>query len=412
MKIVQSYWSKPAASSDDGDVNARPKGGWNSPVYNLMSWTLRCLRLRSFYDQVELVTDKEGKRLLIDTLRLPYTKVSTELEHINEPNVKLWSFGKLYTYALQEKPFIHVDGDFFIWDKFPTTLESAPLIAQHLEKDYWLYRQCLDHIQNTFPSIPQKLVPAKKSILAANAGIIGGNDFNFFKDLFNEVTAFVSANRKAIDELNNGSLNIILEQLFFYQLAMEKNKKVEFLFKTMSDDFSDCLRFNLVPHHCSFIHVIGEAKKNDMVCDQLRQILKFEYPEYFKRVQELCGGHEDKNPALSNDSQNLDRWRRCKKDDVFDLQLVLSEQSSISKVTDDQYALSYHCPIENTHRTITLDGISNVIHLLEKPHSVNDIVSEFEEYPTWNKHEASAVRSQLLNVLTSYVFYLKAIKIV
>jgi hypothetical protein len=409
MKIVQSYWSKPAASSDDGDVNARPKGGWNSSAYNLMSWTLSCLRLRSLYDEVELVTDNEGKMLLIDTLKLPYTKVSTDLENINESNTKLWSLGKLYTYALQEKPFIHVDGDFFIWKKFPKKLESAPLIAQHLEKDYWLYRQCLDHIQTTFPAIPKKLVPAKK-ILAANAGIMGGSDFGFFKDLFNEVTAFINSNRKAIDELNNGSLNIIIEQLFFYQLATEQNKKIEFLFKTMSDDFSDCLRFNLVPHRCSFIHVIGEAKKNQMVCDQLSQIMRFEYPEYFERIQQLCG-NEHETPAFLHDFQNLAIWRSCKKGDVYDLPLVLSEQSSISKIADDSYTLRYHCPIENAERIITLDGISNVIHLLEKPLSVNDIIQEFEEFPSWNKRELSAVRSQLLNVLTSYLFYLKAIKI-
>ncbi len=80
-----------------------------------MSWTLSCLNLRKFYENVELVTDEVGYRYLIEKLKLPYSSVRVELDCINTYPSSLWAIGKLYTYGIQNEPFIHVDGDVYIW---------------------------------------------------------------------------------------------------------------------------------------------------------------------------------------------------------------------------------------------------------------------------------------------------------
>ncbi len=87
MKIIQSYWSLPSESRDK-DVNGRSNGGFLDARFNYMSWALSCLCLKRFYKDVELVTDEKGKKMLIDTLKLPYTKVTVCLDDLNHYNPK------------------------------------------------------------------------------------------------------------------------------------------------------------------------------------------------------------------------------------------------------------------------------------------------------------------------------------
>src|SRR5687767_10805394 len=105
MKIVQSFWSLPYSDATAPGSLSRFGGGWPHPIFNWLSWTLSCLKFREHYKQVELITDLEGKKILIEGLGLPYTQVSTELENIRSVNAKVWAFGKIYSYALQRKPF-------------------------------------------------------------------------------------------------------------------------------------------------------------------------------------------------------------------------------------------------------------------------------------------------------------------
>lgn len=48
--------------------------GWLNQESHLMSWALSCLSISKHYD-VALYTDTEGKRMLVDRLKLPYKEV-------------------------------------------------------------------------------------------------------------------------------------------------------------------------------------------------------------------------------------------------------------------------------------------------------------------------------------------------
>ena len=132
MKIIHSYWSKPALYTGKG-VKEKTFGGWPSKKYEYMSWALSCLSFKKFYPNIELITDAYGKKTLVDELQLPYTSVKIELDVLNKYPTQLWALGKLHAYSLQEEPFIHVDNDIFIWRKFDDEIENAHLIAQHVD---------------------------------------------------------------------------------------------------------------------------------------------------------------------------------------------------------------------------------------------------------------------------------------
>ena len=109
-KIVQSYWSKAYQNT--------PNSGWAFRESHYMSWALSCLQLKQFYDEIELVTDSEGADLLINKLHLPYTSCLTILDKLKNENPAIWALGKIAAYEVQQEPFIHVDGDIYIWTLF------------------------------------------------------------------------------------------------------------------------------------------------------------------------------------------------------------------------------------------------------------------------------------------------------
>lgn len=51
-RIVQSYWSKAYQNT--------PNSGWAFRESHYMSWALSCLQLKQFYDEIELVTDRNS----------------------------------------------------------------------------------------------------------------------------------------------------------------------------------------------------------------------------------------------------------------------------------------------------------------------------------------------------------------
>jgi hypothetical protein len=102
--------------------------GWASPEYHLMSWALSCLQLKQLYKKVYLYANTPAARLLIDDLQLPYTDAFCTHDKLILPHKELWALPKIYTYQLQEEPFLHIDGDVFLFDYLPESLlNSRPL---------------------------------------------------------------------------------------------------------------------------------------------------------------------------------------------------------------------------------------------------------------------------------------------
>lgn len=278
MKIIQSFWSKPFQKS----------GGWYDPVFHYISWTLSCLKLLQFYDEVELVTDRKGYDILINKLHLPYTSVQVCLNDIDHYYEGLWALGKIYTYSLQNKPFIHVDNDIFIWEKFPDRIESSQLIAQHFENNYSYNRKSFFDLIKRGIKYDDFMKPEKSSVInESNLGIVGGCNMEFFKDYTEKVFRFVNINYDVISRLSKKDVSIvnnIFEQYIYYSLAKNKSCPIEYLLDGVSDSFKELVRFNSVPHSCKFVHVIGYHKQNSMLCYMMGQRLYYEYPEYYDRI--------------------------------------------------------------------------------------------------------------------------------
>ena len=284
MKIVQSFWS----AEKDLTTNTF---GWLSSQHHLMGWALSCLKLRAYYDDVHLYTDTNTKNLLIDYLHLPYTTVHTDYDHMNHYKSCLYALPKIMTYAAQDKPFIHVDGDVFIYEPFSSELENAQLIAQNFETGTAFNETIIKELRNDILYMPDYLADElnKKKQCAYNAGILGGNDLKFLNNYATKALDFVDSNCESIyKNAVPGNFNIVFEQTLFYALTVREKKEVTCYYLATFNDhgytIGDFCDFTEVPYRLKYLHLIGGHKRNPYICDLMARTLLKEYPEYFYKI--------------------------------------------------------------------------------------------------------------------------------
>lgn len=245
-----------------------------------------------FYDDVELYTDKAGYRLLIEELRLPYKNVHMLSDELTAYRSELWALSKISVYAAQKQPFIHVDGDVFIWKKFSPALENAPLMAQSFEKGTEYYHEIAKELAAGLTFIPEELdlnVTAME-ICSCNAGIIGGSDLSFFKKY--TALAFEMVEKNDCDKLTFRKLNnfnLVFEQMLFWQLARREGVEVACMFDRVYEDynyhFADIGDFSVLPYTKGYIHLLGSHKQNAMACDMVHRYVFAHYPQYYFAVK-------------------------------------------------------------------------------------------------------------------------------
>ena len=288
MKIIQTFWS--------GGGNPLEKSyGWPLPEYNMMSWTLSCLSLRRFYDDVELYTDWEGYELLVVRLKLPYTRVYVVYdESLCRP--MYWAYAKIKTYSLQSEQFLHVDGDIYITKPFAEEIHHAALVAQNKEIGTIYYRRMIDAVmQIPGISLPRDLEDSitKDSVSSYNMGVFGGTDIKFIQTYCKKAMNFVEKNG-----LNDNSMvlrgevdcNILFEQVLFAVMADGDHREVASVVGRpvrdegyLSNEFCDIGDF----YSHSFFHILGGHKRNKIVLKDLCSLIYSQYREYYDRIVAL-----------------------------------------------------------------------------------------------------------------------------
>nr|WP_294080537.1 DUF6734 family protein [Proteiniphilum sp. UBA5384] len=262
--------------------------GWCSPFHHLVAWAYSSLKLRELYPDVELYTDSEGAKVLIDKLKLPYTQYSVEYDDLR-CNPCLWAYPKILTYGKQVEPFIHVDGDVFIYEKFDDELVNSRLIVQNLELSTNYYADIFRPVLKKLRYVPDVFKDnlSEKFPKSYNAGILGGTDIRSMQLYTEAAVKFVGQNHLCH---SNGNFNMIFEQLLFYSVAQKQNISPGCYFNKVYNDNGYALKemadFFATPG-LKYLHLIGRLKRDKFICDQLVRRFFFEYPDYFERVSAL-----------------------------------------------------------------------------------------------------------------------------
>lgn len=282
MKIVQTLWLP------DIENSISYKGGWPSPEYHWMSWALSCLLLYEQYPEIDLYTTDAGRDVLIEKLDLPYTSVHILPENrlISTDN---WALAKLLTYQQQTSPFLHVDGDVFIWKPFSQALLGSELIVQNIETDRTVYEGALQRVFSPMQSVADKfntsLIPPKTSdIMACNAGILGGNDLDFIQ-AYTQLAINIAQTVSKPEEMNTSTYCMLFEQYVFARLTQKYCKSVNTFFdEPVADirytEFENFWRMKKIGYY----HLMGQFKHNQLNLNLLTAEIRQRYPTTYYKI--------------------------------------------------------------------------------------------------------------------------------
>jgi hypothetical protein len=337
MKIVQSFWSAKRNLLEDSF-------GWLTPQFHIMAWALSCLKLREHYSDLHLYTDKNGYEIFKNYLNLPYKKVHANYDQINNYHQNLWALPKILTYSVQDQPFLHIDGDVFVWERFCPKLEAGRLIAQNLEEGTEYYKGLMSDVQKDLHIIPDFLTDElkKRSIGSYNAGILGGSDLKFIRKYANEALRLINLNYTDNDnKIPSFNFNILFEQVLFFALSKKYHKQVCTLFPETFIDLgyttSKFADFTAAKHELKYLHVIGAKKREYEICELISRALLTEYPDCYYKIVSLFKNHHvfyqskisQAIPQISNEayqqSRNTDASLRHKTDLQNDCDMLAEE---------------------------------------------------------------------------------------
>jgi len=266
--------------------------GWAAPEYHLMSWALSSLQLHKIYQNIELYSNSNAAQLLIDTLELPYHKVNITHDNLNPIDKNLWALPKVFTYSLQEEPFLHVDGDVFLFNQFPGSLLKCELIAQNIEEATDYYTSTQKELMANFIYFPNCVKAdfcSSIPIKAVNAGILGGNNISFIKEYASAAFEYINRNVERLPLIIADRFNIFFEQHLFYSLAKERNIPIGVLITDVINDneYKYIGDIHEAPYCRSYIHLLGHLKRDQYTCTHMAAKLRNLYPEYYFKIISL-----------------------------------------------------------------------------------------------------------------------------
>lgn len=294
INLVYSFWTKPFKPTKD---NHRPTGGFFKEQHHWTCWALSVIQAAKFYKNVHLYTDNLGKKILFDTLQLPFTKVDTCLEDIEDVNGNYWAYGKIVAYSKQKEPFINIDGDVILWQPLPERLETAEVACQDLEDASMIpihYLPPIKLAEEHLIHLPNAWVQDKanrSSRTPVHVGIVGGTNISLFQEYKKQVDEllFHEFNREGWDYLyrkGKGAMlswfNTIFEQYLLGAICRSRGVTPECLIPPRKR--GDIFYISAL----GYSHLMGgTAKKNSDIIQGMERRISEVNPALMRRIKDL-----------------------------------------------------------------------------------------------------------------------------
>ena len=290
MKIIQTFYNY----QKEGDP-LHNSAGFLSPELNWMCMALSCLLLKKHFGRVTLYCNLNVAETIIKRLKIPYDDVVLIPDFMdNYEGCNLWALPKIYTYSQQNEPFLHVDCDWLMFEKLSEDILSKEIIGQNIEyDDQYSNKDTISRFLASDTWFPQTMLNEyyKEPVLRViNAGIIGGSNLVLFKEYLGLIREFIHKNRNILKLHNDGNINSVYEQWFYYVLC--KIHKVDVGYCTPGDKLSTRfdwmqLDFSLKPHN-GYMHLLAGIKRNIHSYIFVSEYLRNLDPDLHSNIIRVC----------------------------------------------------------------------------------------------------------------------------
>jgi hypothetical protein len=376
MKIIQTLYANnnlPTFSN---------RFGWLRPEYHLMSWALSCLQIKKFHKEVHLYANTSGADLLVNQLKLPYDSVNISHDSLVMTNENLWALPKIFTYSLQKEPFLHIDGDVFLFEAFPDDFLEKDLIAQNIEEATKFYQTTQTELMSNFEYFPdcvRKDFYSEKPINAVNAGILGGQNIRFFQNYTDLAFTYIENNADNLPKINVNKFNVFFEQHLFYSLAVQEKIPISVLFneKINDNEYEGFGNFHEVPFKRHYLHLLGTYKNHLHTCMQMANKLRQLHPNYYYQIITLCKQNDIQLLTDCYADSNLSTLTNYQK---FHNKAknIYQNLRFLPKKTQESRDLKGFEELDNIEKIITLKNIINQIDYTDKPFTKNELQADFQ----------------------------------
>jgi len=274
MKVIYTHFSTDLQSDS---------AGFNTTKDLAFILSLSVEYSKKYYKDIQLVTNKRGKELLIDKYKVGFTSVDTSLEGLECPQ-DLFAWAKIKAYSLQKEPFISIDLDAIVWEKIPTRFLKAPLFFQNNEP--FAIQQGYTYLTKLISTTTVAYFCRRlKTSQAYNCGIIGINNLDLIKEWYRiaEDLIFNPENQHFWASLENKTqMNYIFEQYFIACIAKNEGLENEVKFLIKDVDYKNVSKPKL-----QLTHLWGDSKRKQSELIKLKERLKKEFPRKYKHINSI-----------------------------------------------------------------------------------------------------------------------------
>lgn len=290
LQAVWSFWSKPHRSGRSTE--------WASEFHHALAWCLSVELARKHYPDTQLMTDDFGAHLLIDQLALPFTRVSTALNTLKAVDPQWWSLGKLVAYAAQDRPFVHIDADAFLWKPLPERVARASVFTQHPEpmapgQSYQRPEELGYALQTTGGWLPDEWRWFRKAPQQRGecCGILGGNDLEFIHYYATLALSIVKGpeNQAGLASLPHKDVTMIAVEQYMIAACVEYQHahRARHGDVTLANIFAswDELLDPDAADRVGLIHLLSTAKRHAMLMRKLEARVWRDFPQRYARCE-------------------------------------------------------------------------------------------------------------------------------
>lgn len=282
VKALYTFWSKPLREN---------LARCHSEKNFIMMFIYSMLWSAKWFDKVELNTDNYGYNIF-RSFETEKIKIKNTLNNFEDLDSYLfWAYPKIFSLTLQDEPFIHIDGDIFIFRKLKDTLFSGDFGFQNLEETYFkrTYEKIVKFCDSVLKTKPIEWNPNLNSSI--NCGLMyfkNPEDAKYFHDQIKKY--FIDLDQEIADKIKKELKEIIKTTYVTYPLVFEqyylncllREKEVNYLLDLEQVKKEEQGELTIQ----GYVHLI-EDKNNPIYLNNIELRFQLEFPDEYKLFKNL-----------------------------------------------------------------------------------------------------------------------------